>query len=652
MKILILLLICTAGRLNAQDTTEWRHYGRDPGGARYSPLRQINRQNVAGLIRAWTYHTGEVPQGRSRSFEATPLMIDGRLLLMTPLGKVIALDPASGQEIWKYDAQVNAQIPFGDFASRGVSMWADPRQQPGAACYRRIFAAVIDGRLIALDAATGQPCLDFGKAGVLNLRTGLRNEPKLNSEYEITSPPAVIGDLVITGSAVPDNNRIDAASGEVRAFDARTGVLRWIWDPVPQDSADPAFDSWRGAHARRTGGANTWSVIAVDTARDLIFVPTSSPSPDYFGGERVGDNRYANSVVALQAATGKVAWHFQTVHHDLWDYDNAAPPALITITRNGRSIPVVVQATKSGQLYVLDRITGEPVFPVTERAVPQTDVPGETTSPTQPFSSVEPISPQRFDIRSLSALDSVSRAYCTARLSTLRNEGAFTPISLRGTIMYPANIGGAHWGGLTYDAARNQVIVAVNTAVAIAQLIPETQINRDSMRADGQRTGAQYTRMRGTPYWMRREIVRSPTGLCTAPPLGKLVAVSMETGHKVWEAPLPTPNLGGPISTAGGLAFMAGTADQKMRAFDTATGAELWAADLPAGGKATPMTYWHQGKQYVVIAAGGDGEFFGAGDALIGFALPGAVGVVPESGQINPSHAPKLPLRQPNARSK
>jgi quinoprotein glucose dehydrogenase len=443
-----------------------------------------------------------------------------------------------------------------------------------------------------------------------------------NSEYEVTSPPAIIGGLIITGSAVADNNQIDAPSGEVRAFDVRTGELRWMWDPVPQDSADPAYASWRGTHARRTGGANTWSVIAVDSARGLIFVPTSSPSPDYFGGERLGDNRYANSVVALRAATGKVVWHFQTVHHDLWDYDNAAPPALLTITHDGRRTDVVVQATKSGQLYVLDRESGAPVFPVEERAVPQTDVPGEQTAATQPFSSVDPISPQRFDLASLSALDSVSRAFCTGRLSGLRNEGVFTPISLRGTIMYPSNIGGAHWGGLAYDAANEVVIVAVNTAVAIAQLIPEAAFNPDSARADGQRTGAQYTRMRGTPYWMRREIVRSPSGLCTPPPLGKLVAVSMKTGKKVWEAALPTPNLGGPIATAGGLVFMAGTADKKLRAFDSTTGREVWNSDLPAGGKATPMTYLHQGKQFVLIAAGGDGEFFGAGDALVAFALP------------------------------
>jgi quinoprotein glucose dehydrogenase len=622
MKYLLALLLC-ASSLPAQDTTEWRHYGRDAGGARYSPLRQINRQNVNSLKQAWTFHTGEVPQGRSRSFEATPLKVEGRLYLSTPLGQILALDPATGHLLWKYDAHVNPQTNFGDFASRGVSYWTSNAGARGKQpCEKRIIAASVDARLIALDAASGQPCDGFGVNGVVNLRTGLRNNPLQNSEYEVTSPPAIVAGLIITGSAVADNNRIDAASGEVRAFDVRTGELKWIWDPVPQDSVDPAFTSWRGAHARRTGGANTWSVIAVDSARGLVFVPTSSPSPDYYGGERAGDNRYANSVVAIQAATGKVIWHFQTVHHDLWDYDNAAPPALLTITRNGKRIPVVVQATKSGQIYVLHRETGIPVFPVAERAVPQSDVPGEFTSATQPFSSVDAISPQRFDLSSLASVDSLSRAFCTSRLSGLRNEGVFTPISLRGSIMYPSNIGGAHWGGLAYDVANETVIVAVNTAVAIAQLIPEATFNPDSARADGRRTGAQFTRMRGTPYWMRREIVRSPTGLCTAMPLGKLVAVSMKTGKKLWEAALPTPNLGGPIATAGGLVFLAGTADKRFRAFDSASGKELWSAELPAGGKATPMTYLHEGRQYVLISAGGDGEFFGGADAVIAYTVP------------------------------
>lgn len=259
---------------------------------------------------------------------------------------------------------------------------------PGTACRRRIYVATVDARLIALDAATGQPCADFGAHGTVDLTRGLRNAPRANAEYAETSPPAILHGMVIVGSSVGDNVRTDAPSGEVRAFDARTGALRWTFDPVVQDPADPAWKTWNGTVAHNTGATNTWSVLAVDSARNLVVLPTTSPSPDYFGGERLGDNRYANSVVALNASTGKVVWYFQTVHHDLWDYDNASPPALVTLDRNGRSTDVVLQATKSGQLFVLDRDSGKPAFPVEERAVPRSDVPGEIASRTQPFNTV------------------------------------------------------------------------------------------------------------------------------------------------------------------------------------------------------------------------------------------------------------------------
>src|SRR5215213_5928863 len=350
---------------------EWAAYGRDVGGSRYSPARQITRENVGRLRQAWIYRTGEPAAGPDREirFEATPLVVDGTMYLATPRGRVIALDPATGSERWVFDAKVDPRLDFGDFATRGVSTWVDSAAAPGARCRRRIYAAIVDARLLALDARDGRPCEGFGRGGSIDLRTGLRNAPFETEEYELTSPPAVINGLLVVGSAVADNSRTDAASGEVRAFDARTGALRWTWDPVPQDPADPGFATWRGANGHRTGAANVWSVIVADPARDLVFVPTSSPSPDYFGGERLGDNRYANSIVALRASTGKVVWHFQAVHHDLWDYDVASPPLLATVSRNGRQIAAVLQTTKTGELFVLDRATGTPIFPVAERAV-------------------------------------------------------------------------------------------------------------------------------------------------------------------------------------------------------------------------------------------------------------------------------------------
>src|SRR3989441_11946415 len=523
--------------------------------------------------------------------------------------------------LFPYTTLFRSHRGYGDYASRGVSFWRDSRATARSACAHRIFAATIDARLIALDAAMGTPCSNFGAAGSVDLRTGLRAPPDEFQFYEVTSPPAIVGDLVITGSAVADNTNLAPASGEVRAFDARTGVLEWTFDPVPQDSTDPAFKTWQGGSAKRTGAANVWSVIVADPERDLVFLPTSSPAPDYFGGMRVGEDRYASSIVALRASTGKVVWHFQTVHHDLWDFDNAAPPALVTVRRNGTSIPAVIQTGKSGMLYVLDRTTGTPVFPVEERPVPASSVPGEVASPTQPFTVITPpLVPLRYSADDAWGPTPDAKAACHDILAALRNEGPFTPPSMQGTLSQPGNIGGAHWGGVAIDEGKSLAIVPVNRVPAMVQLFRTEGFNGDSIRTvDAGRglTDFEYTRMHGTPYIMRRPIILGPTGLpCTPPPFGSLVAVSLTTGGIVWNVPLGTmggtsgsPNLGGPIVTAGGLVFIGATLDRAIRAFDVETGRELWKADLPAGARATPMTYEAGGRQFVVIAAGGGGAF-------------------------------------------
>jgi quinoprotein glucose dehydrogenase len=649
----------------ASGDDDWPSYGRDPGGSRYSPLAQINRTNVSRLQPAWRFSTGEARPSyatdRNRSFEDTPLVIAGTMFVVTPLGRVFALDASTGRERWRYNASVVRVAHFGDFTTRGVSYWRDPRAGTNNTCKARIVFATIDARLIALDAATGAPCQEFGDGGTVDLRVGLHHAPHEFEEYEVTSPPAVVNGMLVVGSAISDNGWTDAVSGEARGYDARTGALVWTFDPVPRDEQDPAYSSWQGAHAHRTGAANAWSVITADTARGLVFLPTSSPSPDYFGGERLGDNKYANSVVALSAATGKVVWSFQTVHHDLWDYDNPAPPALVTVRRQGRRIDAVLEATKTGMLFVLDRETGAPIVPVDERAVPPSSVPGEVTSPTQPFSRIA-LSPQRFDSTKLFALDSADRRSCRDALSKLRYDGPFTPPSLEGTLALPSNIGGAHWGGVAFDPARQLAIVPVNNIAAVVQLIPRATYTAlvDTLHDDA---GWAYAPMRGTPYGMRRTFLLSTAGVpCTLPPFGSLVAANVETGTIVWSVPLGSPramaanraapnsqatgvkspfvaripshsdsatgpslgsvNLGGAIVTGGGLAFIGATLDRQFRAFDIENGRELWSAGLPAGGKATPMTYRVHGRQYVAIAAGGDGGSFGKSDEIVVFALP------------------------------
>src|SRR5262245_23516135 len=384
---------------HGQSARDWPSYGNDAGGTRYSPLASINRSNVSTLAVRWRYQTGEpaLDLARQPSLQVTPIVVDNVMYISTPLGKVMALEPATGREIWRYDARVNPRGGFGDFANRGVATWVDTTLKPGAPCRRRIYVATVDARLTSLDGTSGYPCVTFGVEGTIGLREGLRIPPAFPAAYQVTSPPLVVNDLVVTGAAIADNSRPAPASGEVRAFDARTGRLRWTWHPIPQDPKDPAFVSWRDGSASRTGAANVWSIMIADPSRDLIFVPTSSAAPDYYGALRLGDNRYANSLVALRASTGRVVWHFQTVHHDLWDYDNASPPALVTVARDGKSLSAVAQATKTGMLFVLDRETGVPVFPGEERKVPASTVTAEEASPTQPFTTVTPpLSPHSF----------------------------------------------------------------------------------------------------------------------------------------------------------------------------------------------------------------------------------------------------------------
>jgi quinoprotein glucose dehydrogenase len=639
LRLWLVLTVVLVGRSAfSASGPDWPVYGGEDG-QKYSPLAQITPRNVSQLTIAWSFHTGDAYQpkhGRSAAFEDTPLYIDQTLFVATPLGHVYALNPTTGQVRWSYDTKVNRDAGFGDFATRGLSTWVGPEGR------RRLYFATVDARLIALDATTGKPCADFGDNGVIDLRHGLRVPVRDYSSYEETSPPAIAGATVIVGSGIADNSSVSQPSGEVRGFDARTGKLKWTWDPVPQDSRAPGAETWQAGSARRTGAANAWSVIVADEQRGLIFVPTGSPSPDYYGGERKGSNLFANSLIALHADTGKMAWAFQTVHHDLWDYDVASPPVLFDVRRNGKTIPAVAVGSKTGNLFILNRETGKPIFGVEERPVPQTDVTGEQTSPTQPF----PLAPKNLvpqaKVTSGEAwgFDDQDRAWCRAELAKLRSDGIFTPPSVAGSLLIPGNVGGMAWGGEAFDPKHRLLIFPVNNLPVQMRLIPRAQFKEEAER--GRQLGGdwEFAPQLGTPFGIARRILTTAKHVpCTAPPWGMLTAVEVDTGKRRWQVPvgqLPwlsqVPGsekwgslvLGGPLVTGGGLVFMGGTLDAAIRAFDVVQGRELWKATLPASARSNPMTFMGpDGKQYVIIAAGGHGlEGTPSSDALVAFRLP------------------------------
>jgi quinoprotein glucose dehydrogenase len=631
MRFLLLSLLLSQLGAVAQDGWAW--YGQDAGGRRYSALKQINDRNVSRLRLAWTCHTGELAKyegtyaRQKAACEATPILIGRTLYLSTPSDRVIAVDAASGRQRWAFDPEVNLRADHSEISSRGVAYWKG-----------RLFLGTIDGRLIALDTATGRPARDFGRDGTVDLRVGV------GEDIAETSPPAVIGDLVIVGGSLGDNQRFDYPPGIVRAFDARTGRLAWSWNPIPADPADSAYASWQGPKAHRTGAANAWSILSVDVARDLVFVPTTCPSPDYYGGERKGSNLYANSIVALRASTGRRVWSFQVVHHDIWDDDIAAQPLLadLDITGQGKTVPAVVVGTKMGHIFVLNRETGVSLFPVEERPVPASTVKGEEAWPTQPF----PVLPAPLGIQRLGVGDAWGPTpedleEARRRIGRYRNEGPFTPPSTQGSIVTPGNVGGINWSGMCYDPVSGWLYTNINRIPAVIRLIPRDSVDLVE-RAEPAVLRAETGRQTGTPYVMKRDYLFKTDQrgfiMQVQPPWGTLVAINLHDGSKKWEVPLGymmdpakfpdakkwgSVNFGGAIVTAGHCIFVAGSMDGHLRAFDSRTGQVIWEYALPAGGQATPMTYSLDGKQYVVIAAGGHGKLgTKLGDYLLAFALP------------------------------
>jgi quinoprotein glucose dehydrogenase len=644
--LLVLLCAATAGAFaQAPAASDWGYYGGDALGQRFSSLDQINRSNVTRLAVAWTYRTGELGAGFARAgklaFEATPVLAFGLLYLETPTNIVIALDPQSGHERWRFDPHIDRTRPYAEASARGVSVWESTDTTARGACRRRVFTGTLDARLLALDADSGRPCADFGAAGQVDLTRGVRIRDA--GAYLVTSPPAVYGNIVVVGSAIGANRATDVERGVIRAYDAASGAQLWSFDPLPDSPSHPAASDWNLMQAAGTGAGNAWGVLSVDEDHGLVLVPTGSASPEFYGGLRLGADRFADSLLALDVRSGRLVWQQQLVHHDLWDYGLAAQPVLGDVEVQGVPVPAVIAATKSGMLYVFERTRGQPLFPIIERRVPPSYVPGEQAFPTQPFSTLPALTPQRpvqpDDAWGLTFWD---RAKCRALIASLRNEGIFTPPDTRGTLLSPGYIGGVNWGGVVFDEDRERVIAAVNLLPMVVTLITPQEFEREAR--SGRYPHSEFGRQAGTPYAMRREPLLSPWGLpCTAPPWGTLVSVDLRHRRIAWQVPLGStagltpwfvpvrdfgvPNMGGPIATAGDLVFVGAAMDSYLRAFDIETGRELWKYKLPAGGQATPMTYraGSDQRQYVVISAGGHGPLgTPRGDYVIAFALPAA----------------------------
>ena len=613
----LLLFLALSIPAPAQD---WPSYGNDPGGMRYSPLEQINKENVGALEVAWVHDTGDMSDGTSlptrSAFETTPLLVDGVLYVVTVFHRLVALDPVTGKQLWEFDPRFDRNQRVNQYHSRGVAYWSDETR-------KRIFLADQLGRLFSIDTETHESDPGFGDGGMVDLKTGMLVDRYPHLRYGVTSPVAPCGDKVVVGGWVSDGEP-QGPSGDVRAFDARTGALAWRFHVVPRPG-EYGHGTWRDGSWKDRGGTNAWSTMSVDPDLEWVFVPLTSPSTDYFGGDRKGMNLFGNAVVAIDCNTGKRQWHFQTIHHDLWDWDLPVYPNLVDVVRDGKKIPAVAQITKTGFIFVLDRITGQPLFPVEERPVESSNVPGEESWPTQPF----PVKPPPFARQSMTREEITdvtpeSRAECMEMIDNAYFDGPmFRAIREQLTIQFPGTNGGANWGGGSFDPTEGVLFVNSMDVGAPKRMVKRPEGSKVPYRSRGTRFGR---------FW------DSNMYPCQKPPWGHLTAVDLNTGEFRWRVVLGeiddltkrgipktgTSNLGGPIVTKGGLVFIAATNDSRFRSFDKDTGEQLWETRLPASGHATPMTYQgRDGKQYVVIAAGGgnkyNSDFSGK---VVAFALP------------------------------
>ena len=618
--LLITGALALGGTVLAADTphgaagADWPSVGGDPGAMRYSALTQINRENVRQLRPAWTYHTGDAEPARKSTLECTPVVRDGLMYITSVKAHVIALDPATGHPAWRFDPDTaghRSGMIVANGVSRGVAYWSDGKQ-------RRVLFGTPDGRLVSLDARTGLLDPAFGDAGVVDLRAGTdRDLSRL--PYGVTSAPAIYEDLVILGFSCGEGPS-PSSPGDIRAFDVRTGKQRWIFHTVPRPG-EHGHETWKGDSWKDRGGVNPWSGLTVDARRGVIFAGLGSASFDFYGGDRKGDNLFANCTLALDARTGKRLWHYQTLRHDLWDHDLPYPPVVVTVRHDGRTVEAVAQVTKTGYVWLLDRRTGKPLFPVEERSVPASDIPGEVSAAKQPLPlRPPPFVKQGFGLDDVSDIDPETHAQLLERIKKLRLGPAFTPPSMEGTVVLPGLHGGATWSGASFDPTTGLLYVNGNNMPNLVQLV-QAKPNAGYPYAFGGYN--QFKDQNGYP--------------AVKPPWGTLNAIDLNRGEIAWQVVLGefpelkakgipqtgTESFGGTIVTAGGLVFIAGTMDEKLHAFDKQTGKLLWEYQLPFGGYATPSTYSVNGKQYVVIATGGGGKLgTKSGDAYVAFALP------------------------------
>lgn len=630
---------------SAASAADWPAYGRTQEGVRYSPLTQINDKNVQQLQVAWQFHTGDHKTANDPgeiTNEVTPLKVGNMLYLCTPHQILIALDAASGREKWRFDPHLKSDPTFQHITCRGVSYHeikaVQGESSAPVACSRRIFLPVDDGRLFAIDALTGQRCSSFANNGELNLQHLQPNA--YPGGYEPTSPPIITDKVVIIAGSVTDNLSTREPSGVIRGFDIDSGKLLWVFDPGAKDpNAVPADGQTFVANS-----PNSWAPAAYDAQRDIIYLPMGVSTPDIWGGARNAlQERYASGLLALHASTGKLAWFYQTVHHDLWDMDLPSQPTLADITdEQGKTVPVVYVPAKTGNIFVLNRDTGKPVVPAPETPVPQGPAKGDHLSPTQPFSELTFRPKNKLQGRDMWGATMFDQLMCRVMFHKLRYEGPFTPPSEQGTLVFPGDFGMFEWGGISVNTDQQFAIANPMAMPFISKLIPRGPGNpiepgADGAAGSGSESGVQH--MYGVPYGVELNPFLSPLGLpCLQPSWGFVSAINLRNHQIIWKkrigtvrdsAPVPlpfkmgVPMLGGPVTTAGNIFFVAGTLDNYLRAYSVRDGKLLWQARLPAGGQATPMTYEVDGKQYVVIMAGGHGSFgTSLGDSLIAYKLP------------------------------